>query len=81
MKTINNNEKETDSQYMQGFDDSIIIAYLTLAQIQPSISMPLIFLVKTRGTIPPGCTDSPGTGYCLSPDIQPVISKWSTIKN
>jgi hypothetical protein len=81
MKTITNNEEETQNQYLQGFDDSIIIAYLTLAQIQPSISTPLILLIKKRGTSPPGCTDSPGTGYCLSPDIQPVISKWKNIKN
>ena len=81
MKTFTNNEEETQNQYMQGFDDSIIIAYLTLAQIQPSISTPLILLVKKRGTNPPGCTDSPEMGFCLSPDIQPVISKWKNIKN
>jgi len=73
--------KEATGQYMQGFDDSIIISFLTLAQIQPAINVPLIFLIKSRGACLPGCRDRPETGYDLNPDIQPVISKWSKIKN
>lgn len=81
MKEGKDLEKEATDQYMQGFDDSIIISFLTMIQIQPAINMPLIFLIKSRGACLPDCRDSPETGFCLSPDIQPVISKWSTIKN
>jgi len=73
--------KEATGQKMQGFDDAIIISYLTLAQIQPAINVPLIFLIKSRGACLPDCRDRPETGFCLGPDIQPVISKWSKIKN
>ncbi len=76
-----NKGKKKTNKHTQGFDDSIVISYLTLAQIQPAIIIPLIFLVKTKGISPPGCSNSPETGYRLSPDIQPVISKWSIIKN
>jgi len=81
MKAINNKAKVPKSQRMNGNDDSIINSYLTFIQTKQTIRMPLIFLIKTRGTSPPGCTDRPETGYCLSPDIQPLISKWSNIKN
>lgn len=74
-------KKKKKIQQMAGFNDSIIISYLTLVQIQPAIKMPLIFLLKTKGTNTPDCLKSPGSGYTLSPDIQPVITKWSIIKN
>ena len=73
--------KEATGQKMQGFDDAIIISFLTMVQIQPAINVPLIFLIKSRGASMPGSRDSPETGYNLGPDIQPVISKWSKIKN
>jgi len=73
--------KEAKGQYMQGFDDSIIISYLTMIQIQPAINAPLIFLIKSREACLPGCRASPETAFILGPDIQPVISKWSKIKN
>lgn len=73
--------KEATGQYMQGFDDSIIISFLTMVQIQPAINVPLIFLIKSRGACLPDCRDRPETGYNLNPDIQPVFTKWSNIKN
>jgi len=73
--------KEATGQNMQGFDDSIIISFLTMVQIQPAINVPLIFLIKSRGACLPDCRDSPETGYNLNPDIQPVFTKWSNIKN
>jgi len=81
MKQNHNIGKKKKSKHLHRFDDSIIISYLTLAQIQPAINMPLIFLIKTNKNIPPECPDRPETGFCLSPDIQPVISRWSKIKN
>jgi len=81
MKQNYNKGKKKTSKNKSGFDDSIIISYLTLVQIQPAINIPLIFLVRTKGISPPGCSNSPETGFSLSPDIQPVISKWSIIKN
>ena len=73
--------KEATGQNMQGFDDSIIISFLTMVQIQPAINVPLIFLIKSRGTCLPDCRYRPETGYNLNPDIQPVFTKWSNIKN
>jgi len=81
MKQNYNTGKKKKSKNIYGFNDSIILSYLTLAQIQPAINMPLIFLIKTNKNIPPECPDRPETGFCLSPDIQPVISRWSKIKN
>ena len=73
--------KEATGQYMQGFDDAIIISFLTMVQIQPAINVPLIFLINSRGASLPDCRDRPETGYNLNPDIQPVFTKWSNIKN
>jgi hypothetical protein len=81
MKQTDINGKQTKGQYRQGFDDSFIIAYLTLVQVQPIVGMPLIFLVKNRRACPPGSQQSPGTGYSLGTDVQPVVTKWSIIKN
>ncbi|MEI6679105.1 MAG: hypothetical protein WCL21_10895 [Mariniphaga sp.] len=81
MKQTDLNGKQAEGQYRQGFDDSFIIAYLTLVQVQPIVRMPLIFLVKNRGNCPPGYPQSPGTGYSLGTDVQPVVTKWSIIKN
>ena len=81
MKQNYNFGKKKKSKRLHRFDDSIIISYLTLAQIQPAIKIPLIFLLKIKGTSPPDCPNRPETGFSLCPDIQPVISRWSTIKN
>lgn len=81
MKQNYTNRKKKTSKHTPKFDDSIIISYLTLVQIQPAIKMPLIFLIKTQKGSQPDCLDRPETGFCLSPDIQPIISKWSIIKN
>jgi hypothetical protein len=81
MKQLNDIGKETKGQYLQRFDDSIIISYLTFMQLQPAGDQPFIFLVRSKGASPPDCKHSPGTGYNLSPDIQPVVTKWSNIKN
>jgi len=81
MKQNYNNGKKKKRKHLHGFDDSIILSYLTMVQIQPAIKMPLIFLIKTKGISPPDCTYRPEAGFRLSPDIQPVISRWSKIKN
>jgi len=81
MKRGKDIENEATGQFLQGFDDSIIISFLTMVQIQPAINVPLIFLIKSRDACQPDCSNSPETGFRLSPDIQPVISKWSNIKN
>jgi len=81
MKQGKDIEEEAIDQNMEGFDDSIIISFLTMVQIQPAINVPLIFLIKSRGACLPDCRDNPETSFSLGPDIQPVISKWSTIKN
>lgn len=81
MKQLNDIGKETKGQDLQRFDDSIIISYLTFIQLQSAIDQPFIFLVRNKGASLPDCTNSPGTGYNLSPDIQPVVTKWSNIKN